>query len=104
MRRSILILGVTGLIFCFLLQCEVTGSAGAEQAASSLYAKADFMIPMRDGIHLHTVVFRPKEPREPLPFLVMSSPYRWDAAAQVLDGQFGDNLAREGYRRYMPPS
>jgi predicted acyl esterase len=45
------------------------------------YEKHEYMIAMRDGVHLHTIVFSPKTRREALPFLIERSPYGWDSAA-----------------------
>src|SRR6266700_7766315 len=35
----------------------------------------EIMIPMRDGVHLQTVILSPKNPKGPLPFLIDRSPY-----------------------------
>jgi uncharacterized protein len=35
----------------------------------------EILIPMRDGIRLNTVVFTPKDQSEPLPFLLLRTPY-----------------------------
>jgi putative CocE/NonD family hydrolase len=37
--------------------------------------KIEVMIPMRDGMRLHTEIFRPKKARERLPFLLVRTPY-----------------------------
>ena len=55
------------------------------------------MIPMRDGVKLHAIVFRPTDTREPLPFLLDRSPYgiEWDSPAQMVAAH--PELARSGY-------
>lgn len=60
------------------------------------YTSQEYMIPMRDSIHLHTTVFSPKNRTEALPFLIERSPYGWDQAALVLNLGLAD-LARDGY-------
>jgi uncharacterized protein len=70
-------------------------SRSSSKAADD-YEKHDYMIPMRDGIHLHTIVFSPKVPKEALPFLIERSPYGWDSAAEEIDAGMSD-LARDGY-------
>jgi putative CocE/NonD family hydrolase len=40
-----------------------------------VYDKAEVMVPMRDGVHLHTVVFTPKGQTEALPILLSRTPY-----------------------------
>ena len=42
---------------------------------SSMFDKTDAMIPMRDGVKLHTEIYVPKEAKEPLPFLLTRTPY-----------------------------
>ncbi|HXJ92519.1 MAG TPA: CocE/NonD family hydrolase [Terriglobia bacterium] len=42
---------------------------------SSLLDKTDAMIPMRDGVRLHTEIYRPKNNEEALPFLLERTPY-----------------------------
>jgi putative CocE/NonD family hydrolase len=39
------------------------------------FARRDEMIPMRDGVHLHTLIFTPKDQAEPLPMLFNRTPY-----------------------------
>ena len=39
------------------------------------YTKYEFMIPMRDGVRLHTNVYAPKDRSEKYPFLIMRTPY-----------------------------
>ena len=39
------------------------------------FEKAEHMIQMRDGVHLFTIVYSPKEIREPLPFIFFRTPY-----------------------------
>jgi putative CocE/NonD family hydrolase len=39
------------------------------------YTKSEFMITMRDGVRLHTTVYRPREATTPLPFLLFRTPY-----------------------------
>ncbi len=41
----------------------------------SRYERKDVMISVRDGTRLNTVIFAPKEQREPLPFLLLRTPY-----------------------------
>ncbi|CAN7545253.1 CocE/NonD family hydrolase [Phenylobacterium sp. LjRoot225] len=67
------------------------GVAGAAQAPTSLpseipaefkpagaifdYDREDYMIPMRDGVKLHTVVWRPKTSKTPMPIVLTRTPY-----------------------------
>jgi putative CocE/NonD family hydrolase len=70
-------------------------SRGSSRAADA-YEKHEHMIPMRDGIHLHTIVFSPKARNEALPFLIERSPYGWDSAAVSINAGMSE-LAHDGY-------
>ncbi|WP_460519442.1 CocE/NonD family hydrolase [Cyclobacterium sediminis] len=39
------------------------------------YDKTEYDIPMRDGVHLHTIVYSPKDLSEPYPILMQRTPY-----------------------------
>ncbi|HVA16869.1 MAG TPA: CocE/NonD family hydrolase, partial [Candidatus Dormibacteraeota bacterium] len=74
-------------IFCVAAGIVVTGAwagwvhvreARAQAAlidVSALYTKQDAMIPMRDGVRLHTEIYVPKNSTEKLPFLITRTPY-----------------------------
>src|SRR5467141_4030866 len=42
---------------------------------AGLFDKREVMIPMRDGVKLHTEIYSPKEASEPLPILMNRTPY-----------------------------
>ena len=71
------------------------GSESSSKVADD-YEKHEYMIPMRDGIHLHTIVYSPKARNEALPFLIERSPYGWDSAAISINAGMSE-LARDGY-------
>jgi len=74
----------------------LTRNTGGHSAVADEYEKHEYMIPMRDDIHLHTTVFSPKTRTEALPFLIERSPYGWDAAAVDINTGMNE-LARDGY-------
>jgi putative CocE/NonD family hydrolase len=41
----------------------------------AIFAKTDAMIPMRDGVKLHTEIYVPKDAKEALPFFLTRTPY-----------------------------
>ena len=47
---------------------------------SALFTKTDVMIPMRDGVKLHTEFYTPKNASTPLPILMNRTPYGIAAA------------------------
>jgi uncharacterized protein len=49
------------------------GSAPAQGAAA--YTCREAMIPIRDGVRLHTTIVAPAGPHDPLPILMTRTPY-----------------------------
>ena len=71
----------------------------AEDKVAELFSKTESMIPMRDGIKLHTEIFVPKNSREPLPFLLTRTPYGVTddkGKNHYLDGSYNE-FFRDGY-------
>ena len=64
--------------------------------ASAQYTKSEAMVPMRDGIKLHTVLFAPKEQAGPLPVLFVRTPYGAVHEEKALLSQYPE-LTAEGY-------
>ena len=66
---------------------------------SALFAKTEVMIPMRDGVKLHTEIYSPRNAPEPLPILFERTPYGISAsdggASPMLYRYL--NLVPEGY-------
>lgn len=76
----------------------------AQQADITSYTKKTYMIPMRDGIKLFTVVLSPTGHTMPLPFLIQRTPYGADLPIKE-DSAVGTeklpsyykSMAKEGY-------
>jgi putative CocE/NonD family hydrolase len=49
---------------------------------AALFTKTDVMIPMRDGVKLHTEIYTPKDAKEPLPLFLTRTPYGLDDDAK----------------------
>ena len=77
----------------FLAACAVIAAWLPVSAATlaGRFHKSDVMIPMRDGVRLHTEIYAPATASAPLPFLITRTPY-----GQNLDKQ-GFNLMLERY-------
>jgi putative CocE/NonD family hydrolase len=56
----------------------------------------EVMIPMRDGIKLHTLIFVPKQHTEPLPIIMSRTPYGIAGSARRLGSSYKE-LAADGY-------
>src|SRR2546427_9357284 len=74
----------------FLLICLLPIRASAD------YVRSEARIPMRDGVKLYTVIFRPSDHPEALPFIMNRTPYgvRNQNPAR---GTYYKDLASEGY-------
>src|SRR5258708_39757079 len=68
----------------------------AVPAALAQYEKTEAMVPMRDGIKLHTVLFAPKDQNTPLPILFVRTPYGAVHEEKALLSQYPE-LTSEGY-------
>ena len=61
------------------------------------YDRTEVMIPMRDGVKLHTLIFVPRNAPAKLPVILERTPYGIDGrAARDLNGYF-KSLADDGY-------
>ncbi len=65
-------------------------------APAERYAVRDVMIPARDGTKLFTRIYAPKDQREPLPMIMLRTPYGNDGALGKLN-VYMRALADEGY-------
>jgi putative CocE/NonD family hydrolase len=71
---------------------------GCAKNQPAVWDKTDVMIPARDGVKLHTLIFAPKNTSEKLPFLIERSPYGFDngRAERTLATRYKE-LADEGF-------
>src|SRR5262245_23510443 len=83
------------LLFPFLALAAVAAvpQAGTVEDA---YVSTEVMIPMRDGVKLHTRILAPRKKNGPLPFLLQRTPYGVAEVEKRLDGGF-QTLAEDGY-------
>lgn len=61
------------------------------------YQRTEVMIPMRDGIRLHTIILKPADIAAPLPFLIQRTPYGVDGTNRASFFGGRPELARDGY-------
>ena len=82
---------------CVVLVCCVV-LIGCARKEPSAWDKTDVMIPARDGVKLHTLIFAPKNPTTKLPFLIERSPYGFDnGRAELALRTRYKQLADEGF-------
>src|ERR1039457_7560780 len=89
--------------FTLTLLCCATACAQDD----SPFTKTEAMIPVRDGVKLHTVIFAPRDARERLPILLERTPYGAMADEKDLRARYahpiadGEILAFQGNRRRL---
>lgn len=91
-------------VFCRVFCCAVIAvgclgpftSLNAQQTASALTA-AEHMIPMRDGVRLYTQVYVPAQSAEPLPILLLRTPYGTGALNAARTAAALPELTADGY-------
>src|SRR5258706_4159891 len=66
---------------------------------AKMFDKREVMIPVRDGVKLHTEIYTPKDAKEPLPMLLDRTPYGISAPDRGMSNQlFGySDLFADGY-------
>src|SRR5262245_42205195 len=69
---------------------------GAQNRAAQLFDMREVMIPMRDGVKLHTKIFVPKNLTTDLPFIMARTPYGIRGTDGVFNVSYAE-LADEGY-------
>ncbi len=79
-----------------LVLLAVVACAGLAQAQAPQFDSSDVMIPMRDGVRLHTTIFTPKNATTDLPFILTRTPYGIAGAGGSLKSSYAE-LADEGY-------
>ena len=67
------------------------------EAQARQFTRTAEMIPMRDGVKLHTIVYAPKESKTTLPFILMRTPYGIDTRGPKALKEYFKDLADEGY-------
>lgn len=89
-------------LYAVLVPVLFLGSSVQSAVAQSLpevfrnYVKTEAMIPTRDGVKLHTLIFAPKDSKEKRPFLMLRTPYGIESGGDRFREYFWD-MADEGY-------
>ncbi len=73
-RRQLSFLIVLALAVCTNLAAQSKPDA-PEYDVKEHYTKYEYRIPMRDGVHLFTSIYVPKDASHPYPFLINRTPY-----------------------------
>ncbi|MGN6640092.1 MAG: CocE/NonD family hydrolase [Mucilaginibacter sp.] len=75
----------------------IASSTLAQVKPDDKYNRQEVMIPMRDGIKLHTIIFTPKNQTEKLPFLMLRTPYGVNDYPSPERDTYIKDMAEEGY-------
>jgi len=78
-----------GSVLLFLFICNVLF---AQTGQVAFYKKSEVMIPMRDGVKLHTVIFSPAGTTQLFPILIKRTPYGADLRHLPKDSMFSVDL------------
>lgn len=87
----------TKMAFLALLLPVTTGLFAQNVKPGDKYSRQEVMIPVRDGIKLHTVIFTPKNQSEKLPFLMLRTPYGVNDYPSPERVEYIKDMADEGY-------
>jgi len=79
------------------LAAFAVSAPSAEIPVESEFTVTRAMVPMRDGVKLHTIICAPKKASAPLPFLMMRTPYGAEETSRRLSGESYRELVDEGY-------
>jgi len=97
-------LAVLTLGLCLALGGLTSESGGSGQPApkdpddvAARFNRTAAMVPMRDGVKLHTIVYAPKEAKGPLPFILLRTPYGAESRGPRGLRDYLKDLADDGY-------
>src|SRR5713226_9918 len=74
------------MVGLFLLAAPLRAQTTQPQDPPAGFDKIEQMVPMRDGVKLHTIIYAPKSHREPLPILFNRTPYGIDNIYRAFPG------------------
>src|SRR5215813_12006090 len=80
---------------CFLLLAFVV--IASAQVKPSDYTRTEAMIPMRDGVRLYTTIDAPTNSTQPLPILLLRTPYGLGASTAEQIATALTELSSDGY-------
>jgi len=83
--------------FVRLAALVALASPAHAQAADSAFNSRTEMIPMRDGVRLHTRIFTPRQSSGPLPILMVRTPYGIDGYSSARVAAIYPEFLADGY-------
>jgi uncharacterized protein len=90
--------GIVLTVLCMMCAWSAGGQENPQQApAKAIFTLKEVMIPVRDGVHLQTVILTPVDQQGPLPILFRRTPYGVPAKAPEEMPSSWKELAKDGY-------
>lgn len=86
-----------GFAFTLLLRISAAAQQTASQPTPPPFKFQEVMVPVRDGVHLQTVILTPVDQHGPLPILFRRTPYGVPDKAPAEMGSSIKELAQDGY-------
>ena len=80
MKRITYLVGAASLMMTFVAAMPATAQEAKRPDLAAIFEKREVMIPVRDGVKLHTEIYTPKNAKEALPILFERTPYGISAA------------------------
>lgn len=97
MSKLIALLASAAAVALPLASAPAQQVAAPAQAEGAAFVVEEAMVPMRDGVKLHTVILRPRGQTGPLPILLQRTPYgAGNRAPRTVPAQWAA-LAKDGY-------
>ncbi len=94
MRRAALLAAFVGF---WLLSAPTAPRAQELPKADPRFDRTETMVPMRDGVELFTTLHVPKDAKEPLPIILIRTPYGIDGRAERLFQNYLKEMVADGY-------
>jgi putative CocE/NonD family hydrolase len=87
------------IYFSLVLLLSLTGLLAAQDTPGETgqFKRVEVMLPVRDGVRLQTVYFVPLHPKEPLPILMIRTPYGVPDSETPLHRESMKELVADGY-------
>ena len=97
-RSALLVAPLSGLLAVVLSSGAAAQQPSSQPPSSApLFTREEVMVPMRDGVHLQTVILTPTDHTGPLPILVTRTPYGVPSQAPTMMPPSLKELAADGY-------
>ena len=87
---------ISAIIVLFISSLPLRAQTAQPQDPPAGFDKIEQMVPMRDGVKLHTIIYAPKSHRESLPILFNRTPYGIDNIYRGFPGSLQE-LIEEGF-------